>query len=51
MWRVTSLNQAIALGIDDHKGSIKEGKDADLVLLDQDMHVKTTIKNGQVHNY
>ncbi|RIN76149.1 N-acetylglucosamine-6-phosphate deacetylase [Staphylococcus simulans] len=51
MWRVTSLNQAIALGIDDYKGSIKEGKDADLVLLDQDMHVKTTIKNGQVHNY
>ncbi len=26
LWRVTSLNQAIALGIDDRKGSIKVNK-------------------------
>ena len=44
LWRVTSLNQAIALGIDDVKGSIKVGKDADIVILDDDCNVINTIK-------
>lgn len=51
LWRVTSLNQAIALGIDDRKGSIKVNKDADLVILDEDMNVKSTIKQGKVHTF
>lgn len=51
LWRVTSLNQAIALGIDDRKGSIKVNKDADLVILDDDMNVKSTIKQGKVHTF
>ena len=50
LWRVTSLNQAIALGIDDVKGSIEMGKDADIVILD-DVQCKTTIKNGVPHHF
>ncbi|WP_426703934.1 N-acetylglucosamine-6-phosphate deacetylase [Staphylococcus shinii] len=51
LWRVTSLNQAITLNIEDNKGSIAVGKDADIVVVDDDMHVLTTIKSGEVHNF
>lgn len=51
LWRVTSLNQAIALNIEDNKGSIAVGKDADIVVVDNDIHVLTTIKSGEVHNF
>ena len=44
LWRVTSLNQAIALGIDDVKGSIEMGKDADIVILDDECNVKQQLK-------
>ncbi|MGN5883837.1 N-acetylglucosamine-6-phosphate deacetylase [Staphylococcus simulans] len=51
MWRVASLNQAIALGIDQQKGSIQKEKDADIVVLDNEMNVSTTIKNGKLHDF
>ena len=51
LWRVTSLNQAIALNIDDNKGSIKAGKDADIVIVNDDIEVQTTIKNGEIHQF
>ncbi|MDT0736506.1 N-acetylglucosamine-6-phosphate deacetylase [Staphylococcus chromogenes] len=51
LWRCTSFNQAQVLGIDDQKGSIKEGKLADLVILDEHMDVKQTIKSGCVHQF
>ena len=51
LWRVTSLNQAITLGIDDIKGSIKIGKDADIVIIDDACNVETTIKNGKYHAF
>ncbi|MDC6327815.1 N-acetylglucosamine-6-phosphate deacetylase [Staphylococcus auricularis] len=51
LWRVTSLNQAQALHIDDVKGSIATGKDADLVIVDDELTVKTTIKNGTIHTF
>ena len=51
LWRVTSLNQAIALKIKDDKGSIAIGKDADIVVVDDDIQVLTTIKSGKVHNF
>ncbi|AMG61880.1 N-acetylglucosamine-6-phosphate deacetylase [Staphylococcus lugdunensis] len=51
VWRVASLNQAIALKIDDQKGSIAVGKDADLVIVDDDIQVLTTIKAGCMHRY
>ena len=41
-----SLNPATTLGIADKKGSIKEGKDADIVILDADFNVKKTIIGG-----
>lgn len=47
-WRTTSLNPARAIGIDDRKGSIAVGKDADIVLLDADLNVYTTIVQGRV---
>ena len=51
LWRVTSLNQAIALKIEGDKGSIAVGKDADIVVVDNDIQVLTTIKSGKVHNF
>ena len=43
-----SLNPATTLGIQDKKGSIKEGKDADLLILDNEFNVKKTIIGGKV---
>lgn len=51
LWYVTSLNQAKALNIDEHKGSIKVGKDADIIIVDDEINVKTTIKLGVKHTY
>ncbi|MBC3134484.1 N-acetylglucosamine-6-phosphate deacetylase [Staphylococcus warneri] len=51
LWRVTSWNQAIALGIDQTKGSIKVGKDADIVIVDDTISVLMTIKNGYIHTF
>lgn len=47
-WKIVSLNPARALGIDALKGSIAYGKDADLVLLDDDLRVQMTIVGGKV---
>ena len=43
-----SLNPATTLGIQDKKGSIKEGKDADILILDNEFNVKKTIIGGKV---
>ncbi|MDG0842764.1 N-acetylglucosamine-6-phosphate deacetylase [Staphylococcus equorum] len=51
LWRVTSLNQAIALNIDEQKGSLKVGKDADIVIVNDDIKVQTTIKAGGIHKF
>jgi N-acetylglucosamine-6-phosphate deacetylase len=42
-----SLNPATTLGIQDKKGSIKVGKDADLVVLDEEFNVRKTIIGGK----
>ena len=39
-------NPAISLGIYDERGSISVGKKADIVLLDEDLTLKTVIKDG-----
>nr|WP_263312875.1 N-acetylglucosamine-6-phosphate deacetylase [Mammaliicoccus sp. Marseille-Q6498] len=49
-WRTTSLNQAIRLNVDDRIGSIKKGKQADLVVVDSELNVLTTIKKGYIKN-
>ena len=43
-----SLNPATTLGIQDKKGSIKVGKDADIVILDSEFNVKKTIIGGNI---
>ncbi|MEB7825459.1 N-acetylglucosamine-6-phosphate deacetylase [Staphylococcus chromogenes] len=50
LWRVTSYNQAKALNILHQKGSLREGKHADIVILDQEINVLKTIKMGYVVN-
>ncbi|MFC1557720.1 N-acetylglucosamine-6-phosphate deacetylase [candidate division KSB1 bacterium] len=46
--RAASLNPACVIGINDKKGSIKEGKDADIVILNKDLSVWKTIKDGEI---
>lgn len=44
--RVCSRNQAVLLGL--NKGEIKEGRDADLLVLDKELNVLYTIVAGQI---
>ena len=44
----TASNPAKVLGIDDRKGTLAVGKDADLVVLDQDRSVWATIIGGRI---
>lgn len=46
--RLVSENPATLLGIEDRKGSIAVGKDADIVFLDEEYTVYQTIVKGQV---
>jgi N-acetylglucosamine-6-phosphate deacetylase len=46
--KTVTENPAKLLGIDDTKGSITVGKDADLVLLERDCSVHTTIVGGKI---
>jgi N-acetylglucosamine-6-phosphate deacetylase len=48
LWQVTSLTPAQAIGIADRKGSIAQGKDADLVLLDDALNVRATVILGEL---
>lgn len=43
-----TINPARILGVDDRKGSIEIGKDADLIVVDEDMNVYMTICRGEV---
>ncbi len=46
--RCSSLNPARLLGLDERKGSLDEGKDADLVVFDEEFTVHHTIVGGRV---
>lgn len=46
--KTASLNPAKVLGIDEFKGSIEEGKDADLVILDENFDVRFTVIGGEI---
>jgi N-acetylglucosamine-6-phosphate deacetylase len=48
LWPMSSLNAARATGISDAKGSLEVGKDADLVLLDDEFGVAMTVVEGEV---
>ena len=43
-----SLNPANAIGMGDTKGSIKAGKDADLIITDKDFNIQKTIIKGEI---
>lgn len=45
---LASLNSAKLLNIDNKKGSIKIGKDADLIIFDKDLKVNLSISEGNV---
>ncbi len=47
-WHASSLNAARALGMDDRKGSLTAGKDADVVLIDDQFEVGLTVAEGRV---
>ena len=46
--RMMTLTPARIMKIDKQKGSIAEGKDADMVIFDNDVHIKTAIVKGQI---
>jgi N-acetylglucosamine-6-phosphate deacetylase len=48
LWPAASRNAAQAIGVDDAKGSLEPGKDADLVLLDPALRVVVTVAEGFV---
>ncbi len=43
-----SLNPATAIGLADRKGSLEEGKDADIVITDENFEVMKTIIGGEI---
>jgi N-acetylglucosamine-6-phosphate deacetylase len=45
--RMLTLNPAILLGIEFKKGSLRTGADADIVLLDEALHVANVWTRGQ----
>lgn len=50
LWSVVaaaSLNPAKAIGVDDRKGSLDEGKDADIIITDRDFNIVKTIIGGK----
>jgi N-acetylglucosamine-6-phosphate deacetylase len=48
VWPTSSLNAARAIGVSARKGSLEIGKDADLVLVDEDINVCLTVAEGIV---
>ena len=47
-FRMASLTPAMIVGVSDRKGSLEAGKDADVVILDQDLRVMQTVARGRV---
>ena len=48
IWKTSSLNAARSIHISDHKGRLEVGKDADLVLVDEQISVHLTIAEGRI---
>ena len=46
--KMMTLTPARLLRIDDRKGSISEGKDADLLLFDENINVETVLVRGRI---
>src|SRR5690606_122705 len=46
--KMASVNPAKQIGIYDRKGSITVGKDADILLVDNDLNIQYTICRGEI---
>lgn len=46
--KMMTLTPARIMGIDQNKGSISPGKDADLVVFDKDINISLVMKNGEI---
>jgi N-acetylglucosamine-6-phosphate deacetylase len=46
--KMATLTPARILGVDDEKGSIDKGKDADIVVFDENINIRMTIAEGEV---
>lgn len=46
--RMLTANPAGVMGVSDRKGTIAPGKDADIVIFDEDINVRRTIINGNI---
>ncbi len=46
--KMATLNPAKVIGVDEKKGSLVEGKDADLVIFDKDINILATVVKGKV---
>jgi len=47
VFKMASLNPATSIGVSDRIGSLEAGKDADIIIVDEDINVKRTIKKGK----
>jgi N-acetylglucosamine-6-phosphate deacetylase len=48
LWPPSSRNAARIAGVGDHKGTIEVGRDADLVVVDDQVRVELTIVGGRL---
>jgi N-acetylglucosamine-6-phosphate deacetylase len=48
--KMSSLTPAKIIGVDDRKGSLEKGKDADITIFDKDIKVTRTIGRGTIIN-
>jgi len=46
--KMATINPAKVIGVDDKKGSLTKGKDADIVILDKDVNVVMTVVGGRI---
>lgn len=47
VFKMASLNPAAAIGVSDRIGSLDAGKDADIIIVDDEINLKRTIKKGR----
>ncbi len=48
VWQCSSANAARMIGVGDKKGSIEIGKDAGLILVDEEFKIRMTMIGGRV---
>lgn len=46
--KLASINPAKSIGVDDRKGSLELGKDADIAIFDEDLNCYMTVSNGKI---